>query len=47
MMLSFVVIAYNEEHHIRRCLEAIEAQEGLSEHGIVVVDDGSTNALPR
>jgi glycosyltransferase involved in cell wall biosynthesis len=43
-VISFVVIAYNEEHHIRRCLEAIEAQAGLGIHEIIVVDDGSTDA---
>ncbi len=43
-MISFVVIAYNEEHHVCRCLEAIEAQEGLGIHEIIVVDDGSTDA---
>jgi glycosyltransferase involved in cell wall biosynthesis len=43
-VISFVVIAYNEEHHVCRCLEAIEAQEGLENHEIIVVDDGSTDA---
>jgi len=43
-MISFVVIAYNEENHIRRCLEAIAAQDGLGAHEIIVVDDGSTDA---
>lgn len=41
--LSFVVIAYNEEHNLRACLDAIEAQDGLGAHEIVVVDDGSTD----
>jgi glycosyltransferase involved in cell wall biosynthesis len=43
-VISFVVIAYNEEHNVRRCVQAIEAQEGLEEHEIIVVDDGSTDA---
>lgn len=46
-MISFVVIAYNEEHHILRCLEAIEAQEGLGKHEIIVIDDGSTDATAK
>jgi glycosyltransferase involved in cell wall biosynthesis len=44
LVISFVVIAYNEQHHIRRCVEAIEAQEGLATHEVIVVDDGSTDA---
>ncbi len=43
-VISFVVIAYNEERHIRRCLESIEAQIGLVDHEIIIVDDGSTDA---
>jgi len=46
-VISFVVIAYNEEHHILRCLEAIEAQEGLGKHEIIVIDDGSTDATAK
>lgn len=44
LVISFVVIAYNEQHHVCRCLEAIEAQDGLEKHEIIVVDDGSTDA---
>lgn len=43
-MISFVVIAYNEEHHIRRCVLAIKALDGLDAHEVIVVDDGSTDA---
>jgi glycosyltransferase involved in cell wall biosynthesis len=43
-VISFVVIAYNEELHIRDCLKSIMAQSGLETHEIVVVDDGSTDA---
>ncbi len=43
-MISFVVIAYNEERHIGRCVDAIEAQEGLGIHETIVVDDGSSDA---
>ena len=42
-MISFVVIAYNEELHIRDCLKSIVAQAGLETHEIIVVDDGSTD----
>jgi len=33
-VISFVVIAYNEEHHVCRCLEAIEARRdsGYTDH---------------
>jgi len=41
--ISFVVIAYNEERHIGRCLEAIESQAGIADHEVIVVDDGSTD----
>ena len=40
-MISFVVIAYNEERHIRRCIESIEAQVDLGDYEIIVIDDGS------
>jgi glycosyltransferase involved in cell wall biosynthesis len=43
-VISFIVIAYNEEHHIRSCLESIAAQTGLATHEVIVVDDGSTDA---
>ncbi len=42
-MISFVVIAFNEERHIRSCLESITIQTGLEDYEIVVVDDGSTD----
>ena len=41
---SFVVIAYNEEHFIERCLESIVALRSLGEYEIIVVNDGSTDA---
>lgn len=43
-MISFVVIAYNEEHQIDRCLQSIAGQESPQEQEIIVVDDGSTDA---
>jgi glycosyltransferase involved in cell wall biosynthesis len=43
-LISFVVIAYNEERHIRDCLDSIAAQRGLATHEVIVVDDGSTDA---
>ena len=41
--VSFVVIAYNEEGGIVACLDAIAALDGLGDHEVVVVDDGSTD----
>ncbi len=41
--ISFVVIAYNEDHHIAQCLESIERLDGIGEHEVIVVDDGSTD----
>lgn len=41
-LISFVVIAYNEEDHIARTLDAIASLDDLGDHyEIVVVDDGS------
>jgi hypothetical protein len=40
-LVSFVVIAYNEAANITRTLAAITDLEGLGEHEIIVVDDGS------
>jgi glycosyltransferase involved in cell wall biosynthesis len=39
--VSFVVIAYNEAANIARTLARITDLEGLGEHEIIVVDDGS------
>jgi len=39
-MLSIVIITYNEEHNIRRCLESVE---GLGDE-ILVVDSGSLDS---
>ena len=45
MKLSFVVIAFNEEGHIGRCVDAIAAQKGLArvQWEVIVVDDGSVD----
>jgi O-antigen biosynthesis protein len=43
-MVSFVVIAYNEERNIARTLAAIAALHQLGEHEIIVVNDGSQDA---
>lgn len=43
-MISFVVIAYNEEHQITSCLQSIADQLSLEEYEVIVVDDGSTDA---
>ncbi|MEI8343969.1 MAG: glycosyltransferase [Candidatus Moraniibacteriota bacterium] len=45
--ISFIIIAYNEEHAIGRCLEAILAQDGLEDFEIVVVNDGSKDKTAR
>lgn len=48
--VSFVVIAFNEEAGIVGCLDAIAALDGLGDHEVIVVDDGSrdrTAALVR
>jgi glycosyltransferase involved in cell wall biosynthesis len=42
MKFSFVVIAYNEEENIVKCIESIQALKKLpAEHEIIVVNDGS------
>jgi GT2 family glycosyltransferase len=45
--ISFVVIAYNEAANIARTLAAITELEGLSEHEILVVDDGSCDGTAQ
>lgn len=42
-VVSFVVIAYNEERGIGACLDAIAHLDGLGKHEVIVVDDGSTD----
>jgi glycosyltransferase involved in cell wall biosynthesis len=42
--VSFVVIAYNEAANITRAVAAISDLEGLGEHEVIVVDDGSRDA---
>ncbi len=41
MRISFVIIAYNEERVIGRCIDAIIKQDNLSDYEVVVVNDGS------
>lgn len=41
--VSLVVIAYNEAANIARSLTAIAQLDGLGEHEIIVVDDGSSD----
>ena len=41
---TIIVIAYNEEAHIKECLQALLNQQLVSDFKIVVVDDGSTDA---
>ena len=42
-LVSFVVVAYNEEHNIGRCLRAVAAQDEIERCEVIVVDDGSTD----
>jgi GT2 family glycosyltransferase len=42
-LISFVVIAYNEERNISRTLDSIIALDGLGNHEIIVVNDGSSD----
>ncbi len=42
-LVSFVVIAYNVEAYIQRCLRSVLAQVGAP-FEVVVVDDASTDA---
>lgn len=41
---SIVVIAYNEEARLGRCLDALTRQDLVGTYEIVVVDDGSTDS---
>jgi hypothetical protein len=43
-LVSFVVIAYNEEAAIARTLTAIAALDRLGDHEVIVVDDGSRDS---
>jgi hypothetical protein len=43
-MVSFVVIAYNEERNIARTLASIAALHQLGQHEIIVVNDGSRDS---
>jgi glycosyltransferase involved in cell wall biosynthesis len=42
-LVSFVVIAYNEERQISACLASIVSQQGLGAYEVIVVNDGSTD----
>lgn len=43
MNVSFVIIAYNEERSIARCVQSIAIQKGLRDFEIIVVNDGSAD----
>ena len=43
MTVSFVIIAFNEERSIARCIDSIVSQTGLTKFEVVVVSDGSTD----
>ncbi len=42
MDLSIIIAAYNEEKHIRRCLESVLVQT-FREFEVIIIDDGSTD----
>lgn len=41
--VSVIVIAFNEERRIERCLKALAAQDYQQSYEVIVVDDGSTD----
>ena len=43
MKISFVVIAYNEEKNIGKCIRSIIAQNRKAVYEIIIVNDGSTD----
>ena len=45
--VSFVIIAFNEEANIARAIFAITGLEGLGDHEIIVVNDGSRDGTAR
>lgn len=45
--VSFLIIAYNEECTIRRCLDSILAQNNLDDYEIIIVDDGSKDQTAK
>lgn len=47
ILISFIVIAYNEARNITQSLSAIRALEGLGDHEIIVVNDGSQDCTAR
>ena len=47
LLVSFVIIAYNEADNISRALAAITELEGLPEHEIIVVDDCSSDGTAK
>ncbi|HVZ10876.1 MAG TPA: glycosyltransferase [Candidatus Paceibacterota bacterium] len=45
--VSFIIIAYNEEPNIGRCLDSIKNQKGLKNYEIIVVDDASKDGTSQ
>lgn len=43
MTISFVIIAFNEERSIARCIDSITSQTNLKNYELIVVSDGSTD----
>lgn len=44
IIVSFIIIAYNEERSVGQCLESIQKQNGLQDYEIVVINDGSKDS---
>ncbi len=45
--VSFIIIAYNEEPNIGRCIDAIKKQKGLNSYEVIVVDDASKDKTSK
>jgi peptidoglycan-N-acetylglucosamine deacetylase len=47
ILVSFVVIAYNEEANIARTINSITGLADLGRYEVIVVDDGSRDGTAR
>ncbi len=47
MKLTIGITVYNKEKYIDRCLNSVLKTEGIEEHEIICVDDGSTDDSPQ
>jgi len=46
-MISVLIPAWNEEQHIRDCIESVVEQDTDHEYELIVVDDNSTDSTPE